>query len=309
MDTPGVIWPKERSVRTDDGARITYTFLGPDDGPVVALTSGLLCPDTWWYHLAPSLAREGHRVLVFHYRGIGSSTLPERDNPDALRVRRYAEDLGAIVAQEQIDELSVVGHSMGTQVALETADLLGEQVRSITLITGGFASPIRTLYDRGEVFTALYWPLRLSLRLLPGPLRTLTWRTLWERVPFLSMGRLARAFGPRTDQAIVRSYVEHAAQLDPLYVLGVFEGMHEHSAEELLGELDVPTLIVAGVKDPFAPLSQKQLMAERISGAVLRTIPHGTHGAILEYPELVDGWVLDFLAEHHPVEARATRSG
>jgi hypothetical protein len=44
---PGVIWPKDRRVATDDGAEIAYTFLGPKRGRVVALCSGFLCPDTW----------------------------------------------------------------------------------------------------------------------------------------------------------------------------------------------------------------------------------------------------------------------
>src|SRR5687768_1849087 len=107
---PGVYWPKERAVRSDDGARIAYTFLGPDDGQVVALCSGFLCPDTWWYYLAPDLAEAGYRVLLFHYRGIASSGLPPADGPDAFTVDRFAADLRAIVDEEDLADIIIVGH-------------------------------------------------------------------------------------------------------------------------------------------------------------------------------------------------------
>jgi pimeloyl-ACP methyl ester carboxylesterase len=131
--TPGVYWPKDRTVRTDDGADIAYTFLGRPPhraaGPVVALCSGFLCPDTWWYHLAPALASEGYSVLVFHYRGIAQSTLPAVVDRSAFAIPRLAADLGAIVAEEQLDDLVLVGHSMGVQVMLEAYRLLRWRTR------------------------------------------------------------------------------------------------------------------------------------------------------------------------------------
>jgi hypothetical protein len=39
-------------------------------------------------------------------------------------------------------------------------------------------------------------------------------------------------------------------------------------------------------------------MVSAIPGAVAKTVPLGTHGTILEYPEQVNGYVLDFLAAH-----------
>lgn len=292
---PGVIWPKDRAVVTDDGARIGYTFLGPRDGPVVALCAGLLCPDTWWHHLAPALAAEGHRVLVFHYRGIAVSGRPAEEGPDSYSILRCAKDLLAIVEAEDIRRLSILGHSMGVQVALEAYRLMAVRTQSLVTITGPFASPIRSLYDRGPLMTyGLYHPLRALLRSMAPPLRRRVWRAVW-RGPALELGKLVGAFGPRIDAQIVRSYIEHAASMDPDTVLKIFAGMHEHTARANLRDIAVPTLIIAGGVDPFTPPSQARIMAERVPDATLRVVPHGTHGAILEYPEIVNGWVLDFL--------------
>ena len=292
--TPGVYWPKDHSVRSDDGATITYTFLGPADGPVVALCSGFLCPDTWWYYLAPALADAGYRVLLFHYRGIATSTLPPHDGPEAFTVDRFAADLRAIVDEEDLHDLVIAGHSMGVQVMLEAYRLLRGRTRGVVALTGPYASPVHTLYGRREM-VVVYEAARLVFRLTLPPVLRFAWRTGWTHLPFLAVGRAVRAFGPRTSESIVDSYVRHAAQMDPQLVLRIAQGMHAHNAMDLLPEIDVPALVVVGGKDPFSPAHLGQQMVAQMPDAVLRTVPDGTHGTILEYPEMVNEFVLEFL--------------
>jgi 3-oxoadipate enol-lactonase len=291
---PGVYWPKDRSVRSDDGADITYTFLGPDDGRVVALCSGFLCPDTWWYYLAPALADAGYRVLLFHYRGIATSTLPPRSGPDAFTVDRFAADLRAIVDEEDLTDLAIIGHSMGVQVMLEAYRLLRRRTIGVVALTGPYASPVHTLYGRREM-VVVYEFARLLFRLTLPPVLRFAWRTGWTHLPFLTVGRAVRAFGPRTSDEIVDSYVRHAAQMDPQLVLRIAQGMHAHTAMDLLPEVQVPALVVVGGKDPFSPPHLGQDMVDEMPDATLRTVPDGTHGTILEYPEMVNAFVLEFL--------------
>ena len=293
---PGVYWPKDRFVRSDDGARIAYTFLGPDDGPVVALCSGFLCPDTWWHYLAPDLAEAGYRVLLFHYRGIAASGLPPTDGPDAFTVDRFASDLRAIVDEEDLSDLVIVGHSMGVQVMLEAYRLLRRRTRAVVALTGPYASPIHTLYGRREM-VYLYEATRFLLHLTYPPLLRLGWRVAWTRLPFLTLGRAVKAFGPRTSEEIVESYVRHAASFDPQLVLRIAQGMHAHTAMDLLPEVSVPALVVVGGKDPFSPPDLGQQMVDAMPDARLRTVPEGTHGTILEYPEMVNTFVREFLAD------------
>jgi pimeloyl-ACP methyl ester carboxylesterase len=261
---------------------------------VVALCSGFLCPDTWWYHLAPSLARAGYRVLVFHYRGIATSSLPPSTEPESFTIERFAADLRAIVDQEDLDDIVLIGHSMGVQVMLDAYHLMPSRTAGVIALTGPYASPVRTLYGRRELIL-LYEVVRRGLRLTYPPLLRAGWRLAWERLPFLTIGRAVRAFGPRTSEAIVRSYVEHAAAMDPQLVIRIAEGMHAHDAMDSLPDVKVPALIVVGDKDPFSPTQLGQDMVDAMPNAVMRTVPGGTHGTILEYPETINEFVLDFL--------------
>lgn len=292
---PGVFWPKDRSVVSDDGATISYTFLGPDDGRVVALCSGFLCPDTWWYYLAPALERAGYRVLLFHYRGIASSGLPADTGPASFTVDRFAADLQAIAEAEELHDMTLIGHSMGVQVMLEAFRLLRDRVSAVAALTGPYASPVRTLYGRREM-VAVYEVTRRALGATFPPLLRAYWRAVWRYVPFLAIGRAVKAFGPRTSDEIVRSYAEHAGAMDPRLVIRIAEGMHAHDAMDLLPDVDVPALVVIGGKDPFSPPALGINMVATMPNAVLKTVPNGTHGTILEYPEMVNGFVLDFLA-------------
>ena len=63
-----------------------------------------------------------------------------------------------------------------------------------------------------------------------------------------------------------------------------------------LGEISVPTLVLAGEQDQVVPLASTQLVADRIPGAHLVTDPecgHTVRSSFRRYDELVEA----FLAE------------
>lgn len=302
---PGIIWPKDRLVLTEDGADVAYTFMGPDDGPVIALCSGFLCPDTWWAELAPALAASGYRVLLFHYRGVASSSLPREPGwhgrglgRDVLSIERFADDLRAIVLHEGITELSVAGHSMGSQVALEAYRLMPERVTSILSLTGPYASPVRTLFGFKRAGVVLYGATMATFLLMPPPVLRAAWRASWRTLPVAKLAKATGVVASRCPDECMSTFVEHGAWVDPYVALATTSGMHAHSAEDLLPEINVPVLIVVGGKDPFSPPQLGHHMAELIPDATLKSVPQGSHGALLEYPETVNGWVLDFLDSH-----------
>lgn len=300
----GIIWPPEHRVTTGDGAEVAYALVGPAAGPVVALCSGFICADTWWAHLVPQLTGAGYRVVVPHYRGIGPSTVPPGAGPEAFTVPRLAADVVAVLAAEGIGAVALAGHSMGVQVMLEAWDQLrsgGVEVTALAALTGPYASPVRTLYNRALLGFAIYHPLQVAALLSAPAVLRRTWRLGLSHLPIYRAGRLLGVLSERCDEDLVDAYLAHAAQLDAVYVRRVAAGMHGHSAEHLLPEISAPTLVVVGGRDPWSPPALGARMVERMPDAYLRLIPHGTHGTLLEYPELVGGWVLDHLAAHHPV--------
>jgi pimeloyl-ACP methyl ester carboxylesterase len=296
----GTIFPKDRCVVSFDGTHIAYTLKGKGE-PVIALCAGYCCPDNFWRYLAPALAKK-YRVLIWNYRGCGVSGMPREPGYRARNytvedfgLDRYARDLREILDHEKIGEAVLLGHSMGTQVALEAYRLMPNRVRALVSITGPYASAIQTLYN--SAFAPRVFGVASELLRLVPPAKPL-WRALFRSPLPHPLAQQFGALGSMTKLEDMQPYYEHIAEMDPLVMLKMAEAMHTHSAEDLLRKIAVPSLVVVGSKDNFAPPWLGHVMASRIPIAELVTIEGGTHGAIIEYPRKVNSAVLDFLERH-----------
>lgn len=295
----GTLFPKDRCVVSFDGTHIAYTFRGKGD-TVIALCAGYCCPDNFWKYLVPALARR-YRVLIWNYRGAGMSGFPREPGYRArglevedFMIDRYARDLREVLDHEGIDEIVLLGHSMGVQVCFEAYRLMPKRVKSIVSISGPYSSPIRTFYN-STLMPRIFPAARLAINLFPRPMLSLWKRVLKSNVPHPFAIRVG-ALGSKAKPEDMKPYYEHMAELDPLVMMKMAEAMHRHSAEELLRAVEVPALVVVGDRDRFTPPWLGRVMASRIPVAELVVIEGGSHGAIIEEPKQVNSAVLDFLS-------------
>lgn len=298
--SPGVYWTKTRSVTAADGARITYAVLADPDqppGPAVALLGGFLCPDTWWHDLTPALLDAGYRVVMLHYRGIATSGLPDVLDESSVCVERFAQDVLDVLHMAALDEVSLIGHSMGGQVMIEVARRIPQRITAMVSVTGAYRAPTMDLYGQGWLVRPAIQQLIRGLRLLREPIGTAVWRTVWRAMPFLPLARAAMAFSSRTPGDIVASYEDHAASLTGEYFVACLAAMHGHDGSAHLPGLDIPALVITGDRDPFTPKSVAERMVELLPDAELLIIAGASHGAILEEPELVNEAILRHLAK------------
>ena len=298
--TAGQIWRKDRWVRSYDGTKIRYALLGDPGAPVVALCAGFLCPDTYWKYLVPVLS-ERHRVLVWNYRGIGVSDLPRNPGFHAyaiddaeLSIEANARDLSFVLDDAGIEQATLIGHSMGVQVILESFRQFPERVTALVALSGPYRTPLRTFY--GTDISARLAPIALPLLHALPRVTLLAWRALMLNPLNTAIGqRVARVIGPRTKPDDMRGYFEHLSLIDPLIATKMIRGMHSNSAEDLIAKIDVPVLIVHGTADPFTPLVVAEEMEREIPGAELVVIDDAAHTLPIEYPSEVGAEVLAFL--------------
>ena len=91
-------------------------------------------------------------------------------------------------------------------------------------------------------------------------------------------------------------YLRGLSRVEVPFFLSMLASAGEHSAVDLLPQIAVPCLVVAGEADGFTPPELSQAMADAIPGAELLVVPAGSHTAPLERPELVGRTVREFLA-------------
>ena len=111
--------------------------------------------------------------------------------------------------------------------------------------------------------------------------------------------RVALAAGEVDADAIqpedLRRYSEHVAGLDLEMFLRMLHAIGEQTAEDMLGTIGVPTLVLAGEHDTFTPTYLAERMAAAIPGSELTIYPGATHVVPIERREAVRDRLRDFV--------------
>lgn len=256
----------------------------------VLFCDGILCDGFIWKYLWSELG-EVCDVAHWHYRGHGRSGAPV--DKARIDIGAHAADLESVREALGHPPSIIVGHSMGTQVALETWRRYPGDVKGLVLVCGSFGKVTQSF--RGLPILDMVLPKVMDIVDKQPEIV----RAIWSRIPpevALKAALLARDVDPSNiRREDMLPYLKHMTHVDFRMFLRMLRAAGEHSAEEWLSEIDVPVLVVAGEKDTFTPASLSESMAERIPGAELLMVEGGSHVAPIEQPEIVGARIRAFV--------------
>ena len=256
------------------------------------LCDGIVCDGFVWKYLWDDLAPIVP-LTHWHYRGHGRSGAPV--DADRIDIPAHATDLTTVrefVGNAPDAPCVIIGHSMGCQVALEHYRQNPEGVRGLVLINGSFGKVTETFHG----VPILQWILpKLLDAVLQRPNLA---RAIWTRIPPDVSLRMALRWGEIDPERInpedMLPYLRHMTHVDLPMFLRMLRAAGEHSAEDLLSEVNVPVLVVAGERDSFTPPFLAERMAREMPQGQLLMVPGGTHVASLEQAGLVDERIAEF---------------
>lgn len=247
--------------------QIAYDVSG--DGPLVVLVPGMGDLRSSYRFMAPVLRDSGYRVACSDLRGHGDSDTTFSSYGDE-------ETAGDVIAL--IEKLGgpavVVGNSMAAGAAVIAAAGRPELVRGLALL-GAFVRnpPAPEGGDGGQetpTITADFWK---------------------EYLPALYAGRRPADFDQYLDQLI-------EALRRPGYTeaFALTAQANHDPAEQRLGDVSAPTLVVMGEKDPdFGDArAEAEWIADALHGEAVM-IPDAGHYPQSQQPELTADTVLRFL--------------
>ncbi len=283
---------RERFVPAQDGTLLYVRDRISDDsaGLTAILCDGIACDGFIWRYLEEDLL-DLARVVHWNYRGHGRSRAPV--DPSRVDISVFVDDLAVVRDIVGPAPLLLIGHSMGVQVVLESYRRQPEQVAGMVLICG---CPGRMTYTfKGSNALAQALP-RLIARVERNPRIA---RALWSNVPPSVAARVAIRMG-EVDAVIdpddLVKYSEHVAGLDLYMFLRMLHACGESSAEDMLGEVKVPVLVIAGDHDSFTPPHLSEDMAARIPDSELMMVPGATHVVPIERREEVRQRITHFVS-------------
>jgi pimeloyl-ACP methyl ester carboxylesterase len=274
-----------------DEMQLEYRAEG--SGPLVLLAcNGIGLSSFFWRDLSETFAKAGCTFVTWDYPGHGRS--PGLEHPRDLSIDLCARGLWAVLDALEIERAVLLGHSMGAQVILEAYRLRPERTLALVPVLGAAGKvfdslPLRRLMP---LFIALGESQpRLAEKLLRASLQ----------LPGLWQGMRALRFVhpdlcPREE---FEPWFQHFLSLDLSGYLALCRDMVTHDSSDLLPYVRVPTLVIGGEHDLFAPIARSREMAAKIPGAELLVVPEGSHAALVEQPELISLTLEKFLRSHN----------
>jgi pimeloyl-ACP methyl ester carboxylesterase len=275
---------RTRPAAARDGGSIVETDVVPanvkveGEGPPVLLIHGFAAAIDWWDEIAPALAKQ-HRVIRLDLIGHGGTAAPR----DGYSIERQAELAAAVLDKLGVDRVTVIGHSMGGEVAVALAARRPERINKLVLID----SPPTA----GGNFSLL-----MRAYLTPGLGELLAH---FETDAMLRRG-LAQGFAPGF--VVPEKFVADVRQL----TYTAFRSAHDQSEAyrtakapyERLSELKAvpPVLVIFGSLDAIVQAGNAKLF-ERVPGAKVVTIDGVGHSPLVEKPDEVEKLLGEFLDE------------
>ena len=233
---------------------VTYREAG--GGSPLVLVHGNWATNSWW---EPTLARlpTGRRGVAPDMRGRGGTRGPDNE----YSISSLAEDLRTFADALALERFDLVGHSLGSCVAMQFALAHGERLRSLTVVSpgwidgmpGAYAIPERQkqLKDDPDFFALA---MRAIVPVTPN-------EELWTRL--LREGREQRLAA----------------------ALALLPALTEWAPGDGIGRITVsPRVVISGELDLFTGGPNAIRVANAL-GCELVTMPKVGHGPMIEAPD------------------------
>ncbi len=258
------------------GGELYYEAAG--SGPAVVLLHEGMLDLSMWDEQFGWLARSGYRVVRYDARGHGRSSVVDGDYA-------HHEDLRALLAHLGIARATLVGHSHGARVALDSALAYPDAVAALALAAPGisgraFSDPFLLQHIREQV-AAVSAPGGVTL-FIEHFLR------MWVDGPHREPASVDPDLRERiraTAKATVRAHAEGMGRGTALEV----------GAAGRLAEIRVPTLVMDGDLDSTDISANAHAVALEVPGARRARIPAAGHMVNLENAARFDRELAEFL--------------
>ena len=203
-----------------DGVQIHYES-GGRGSPALVFIHGWNCDRSYWSAQLPFFAAT-HHVVAIDLAGHGDSGT----NREEWSMANFGADVAVVAHALQLEDIILVGHSMGGQVALEAARILKGRVKMV--IGADTLSDVSLRYTDAQL-AAMLAAMEADF---PG--------TVDEMVR-------SSFFLPTSDPALIDQIAHDMSAAPPAAGIGSLEGIarwYNAGVEQTLADIDVPIRLI-----------------------------------------------------------------
>jgi pimeloyl-ACP methyl ester carboxylesterase len=238
--------------------------------PAIVFIHGAAFDHSVWQWQSRYLAHHGFSVLAVDLPGHGRS-------PGALRatIEDWSRWVASFIEAAGLERPALVGHSMGSLIALQTALEHPERVSKLALVGTSTPMPV------GEAFLAAARensPAALDMEAVWGHSRLS--QLAQSPVPGVSLLGASRRLNGRSKPGALAAALEACSRY--------------RASTQALNALQVPTLVVAGRRDQMTSFKAGKAVAGEIPGARFVALDAG-HSMMSEAPRELLAALKEFL--------------
>jgi pimeloyl-ACP methyl ester carboxylesterase len=264
----------KKFVRLPSGLKLGYVEAGNPQGEPILLLHGYTDSSRSFSLLVPHLS--SYRLLIPDQRGHGRSDAPEC----CYSLSQFAFDAKQFLDALGVQRAAIVGHSLGSMVAITMAAEYPDRVRNITLIGSTALAPVKRgdwLYDNA---------LSLKAPLDPASQFGKDWHPANQPTP------VDPAFAEAVNGEILRIpvHVWHTVMRE---LASIPAGRHA-------ADVKAPVLILSGGKDPIFAAEHHRSLIAAFPQAEAHVYPELGHNPIWERPADIAERIVTFLSSANP---------
>ena len=256
---------------TANGISINYQLDGPEDAPVLVFSNSLATSLAMWNDQVERLKNQ-FRILRYDNRGHGDT--PVTDGPYTIGL--LAQDVLGLLDALHIEKVSFCGLSKGGMVGQWLGINASDRLNKLVLSNTASYFPNKGM-----------WRERIGMATVDG-------------IPAIAEASIGRWFTPgylaRGDTEPTVTFVrEFILETTRTGYLASSEAIRDMDFRAELKQIDVPTMVVIGEKDPATIPEYGELIAASIPGAKTFVVPDAAHLSNIEQPDIFTKALVDFL--------------
>lgn len=266
---------------TKDNTQLYYNDWGC--GSTVILIHGWPLSCDSWEDQAIALVNAGHRVITYDRRGFGRSSQPWH----GYDYNTLADDLAALIEHTAVDDVALVGFSMGGgEVARYMSRFKGKRVSKIALISSILPFRLLTPDNPSGTDAASFEQTALALKT--------------DRPQFYT-DFFQKFFGvSMLSQAVSQAYLDWMRTIAMQGSLrATLQCLNSFSSTDFRADLKlvrVPTLVIHGTEDVTVPIqSSARLVRKFIQDAELIEYDGAPHGLFATEKDRLSRDLIQFL--------------
>lgn len=275
-----------------NGHELVYTTAGQPDTPALVMVHGWTSHHGVWQKTIEAF-ENSHHCAAMDLLGFGNSDKPKNGDysieAQGRRVLHLADTL-------KLDAFTLIGHSMGGQIALYISSMLApERVTKLVSVSGIVAARLTPVAERegfrdvrrGKLLPFYYALGRRAVRKPSGARRSSfrNWFYDMDAIPYADW-EIDRQMTLQTDARFSNSEA-----LKAIYSLDLTEHLYKVAC---------PTLTIFGRQDAIVPVSDGHLVKQYVPGSRLVLIDRCGHFPMYEQAQQYLDAVSAFLTEQLP---------